>query len=57
MNLRQGPGTGNAVVAQVTRGMEAEVLESQNGWYQIRTADGSLSGWISGKFLTEKQPG
>ena len=57
VNLRQGPGTGNAVVAQVTFGTEAEVLESQNGWHQIRTADGLVSGWIFSKFLSEQRPG
>ena len=57
VNLRQGPGTGNAVVAQVTFGTEAELLESQNGWHQIRTADGLVSGWIFNKFLSEKRPG
>ncbi len=57
VNLRKGPGTGNAVVGTVTLGVEAEVLDDQNGWYQIRTADGASSGWIYGKFLGEQRPG
>ena len=57
VNLRGGPGTSNAVVGQVTFGTEAEVLGDQNGWYQIRLADGSASGWIFGKFLNENLPG
>ena len=57
VNLRQGPGTGNAVVTQLTLGTEAEVLDRQGGWVQIRTADGSVSGWMSGKFLVDKRPG
>ena len=57
VNLRQGPGTASFVVAQVTMGMEAEVLESQNGWHRIRLSDGSVSGWIYSKFLTEQRPG
>lgn len=57
VNLRKGPGTGNAVVGTVTLGVEAEVLGDQNGWYQIRTSDGASTGWIYGKFLGEKRPG
>mgnify|MGYP001813433437 CR=1 FL=1 len=57
VNLRGGPGTSNAVVGQVTFGAEAEVLTDKDGWFQIRLADGSASGWIFGKFLGEKLPG
>lgn len=57
VNLRGGPGTGNAVVGQATLGAEAEVLGDANGWYQIRLADGSASGWIYGRFLNENRPG
>ena len=57
VNVRQGPGTGNAVVGQVTQGMEAQVLETRDGWMQIVTKDGGASGWISGRFLEERQPG
>lgn len=57
VNLRQGPGTGNAVVAQVTLGTEAEVLDARDGWMQIVTRDGATSGWISGQFLKERKPG
>ena len=57
VNLRQGPGTSNAVVTQVTLGTEAEVIDSRNGWMQIVTTDGAATGWISGKFLKEQVPG
>lgn len=57
VNLRQGPGTGNAVVAQVSLGTEAMVLDRQNGWMQIETTQNGTSGWIFGKFLNEKKPG
>ena len=57
VNLRRGPGTGNAVVGSVTFGEEAEVLSDRNGWFEIRLADGSGSGWIFGKFLSERRPG
>ncbi len=57
VNLRNGPGTGNAVVGQVVLGTKADVLESKDGWHRIETADGASSGWIFGKFLDEPQPG
>ncbi len=57
VNLREGPGTSNPVVGQVTLGMEAEVLSNQDGWFEIRLANGAVSGWISGKFLNENRPG
>ena len=57
VNLRQGPGTGTAVVAQVTEGTEALVLDARDGWMQIQTRDGATSGWIFGKFLNERKPG
>ena len=57
VNLRGGPGTSNPVVGQVTLGTEAEVLSDRDGWYEIRLADGSATGWISGKFLGQQRPG
>lgn len=57
VNLRAGPGTANAVVGKLGYGAEAEVLSDEGGWYQIRTANGDVSGWIFGKFLTDNRPG
>ena len=57
VNLRAGPGTGNAVVGSLGFGAEAEVIDYRDGWYQIRSADGSASGWIFGKFLANTRPG
>lgn len=57
VNLRSGPGTANAVVGQLFLGDATEILADRNGWYQIRTADGSVSGWIFGEFLAEQRPG
>lgn len=53
VNLRSGPGTSNGVVAQLTLGTEAEVIEEGSGWYHIRTADGAVDGWIFGKYLAQ----
>lgn len=52
VNLRAGPSTRNEVVAQVSQGTAAAVLEERDGWYQIETSDGATSGWIFGKYLT-----
>lgn len=57
VNLRAGPGTGNAVVGQISLGAEAVVLDDKNGWFRIRTADGGPSGWIFGEFLAGQRPG
>lgn len=57
VNLRAGPGTGNPVVGQLSLGDAAQVLSDQQGWYEIRTADGATSGWIYGKFLSDQKPG
>ena len=57
VNLRGGPGTSNPVVGTVTLGTEAEVLSDNDGWFEIRLADGSASGWIFGKFLNQQRPG
>lgn len=57
VNLRSGPGTANAVVGQLSLGDATEVLNDRNGWYEVRTADGALSGWIFGKFLAANAPG
>ena len=53
VNLRAGPGTANDVVAKLSQGTEAEVLEEGNGWFRIRTADGAIDGWIFGKYLSK----
>ena len=57
VNLRAGPGTGNAVVGQMALGDAAEFLDRRDGWYQVRATDGDTAGWIFGKFLAETQPG
>jgi uncharacterized protein YgiM (DUF1202 family) len=56
VNLRAGPGTTNAVVAQLTQGTAAQVLTVETGgWVEIVTTDGT-AGWISAKFLSDVAP-
>ncbi|MCV6591636.1 MAG: SH3 domain-containing protein [Silicimonas sp.] len=57
VNLRQGPGSRNAVVAQVTLGTEALVIDQRGKWLQIETTDGRTTGWIFGKYLADQKPG
>ena len=58
VNVRAGPGTGNAVVAQVSLGDAAEVLaESGDGWMQIRPEGSDTVGWISRRFMDQNAPG
>jgi len=52
VNLRSGPGTSHAVVTQLVRGEEVEVLVDQSdGWVKLRALDGNDIGWMSGRFL------
>ncbi|MDD3653666.1 MAG: N-acetylmuramoyl-L-alanine amidase [Desulfotomaculaceae bacterium] len=46
-NVRSGPGTGNAVTGQVSRGDSLPVLGQADGWYQVNTPNGR-TGWIAG---------
>lgn len=58
VNLRDGPSTDNAVVDQLARGTEAEVLgEAGDGWLQIRAVATGAEGYMSGNFLSPERPG
>ena len=54
VNLREGPGTAFAKVAQLNRGTEVEVLYDQgDGWVELRVvADGQI-GWIADWLITD----
>jgi uncharacterized protein YgiM (DUF1202 family) len=45
-NVRQGPGTNHSVVFQLSKGMTARLLEKQDKWVHIQTAD-LKKGWIA----------
>lgn len=45
-NVRSGPGTSNEVVFQVSKGEAALLLNKQEGWVEIKTAQG-LKGWVA----------
>ena len=57
VNIRSGPGTGNAVVTRASLGDEAEPLSDTGAdWIEIRMSDGT-TGWIFARFLSDAAPG
>ena len=49
VNLRDGPGTGNAVIVTIPAGASVEVLSCE-GWCQLRY--GEYTGWASSRYIT-----
>jgi hypothetical protein len=47
LNVRNGPGTGYAVIGQVSPGEKYDLLEESSGWYKIKAAK---EGWISNQY-------
>jgi hypothetical protein len=50
VNVRQGPGTTYAVVAQVNAGTEVDVLRIESGWLRVQIPSGRI-GFISAQFV------
>jgi hypothetical protein len=46
LNFRDGPDTGSAVIDTLAQGTRLAVIDSENGWYKVRTEDGTV-GWVS----------
>ncbi len=57
LNVRSGPGTGNAVVGQLANGDVVANLgcemAGETKWCQIGNADRNAIGWASGRYLQE----
>jgi putative chitinase len=53
LNVRSGPGTGNAVVGTVTKGTVVTAVAEQDGWKQITAP---TAGWVSAQFLQAAVP-
>lgn len=49
LRVRSGPGTGFSEVTRVRPGSTYEVIDEDNGWFQVQI-DGSTSGWVSSQF-------
>ena len=53
VNLRAGPGTGNAVVGRLTQGTRAIAFsQMDNGWVHLEVPELGITGYMSGKFLS-----
>lgn len=51
--IRATPGTQGAALALVTSGTPLEVLNRQNGYARVRTADG-VAGWVEQVYLSNE---
>ena len=47
VNLRAGPGTSYGVLATLDEGAEVEVIDTNNGWVKLKTADSGRIGWMA----------
>ncbi len=54
LNVRNGPGTGNAKIGQVTYGTKLTVVGEKSGWAKIKY--GSGHGWVSKQYTSAKAP-
>lgn len=45
-NVRLGPGTNHPVIFQLSKGMAAKLLEKQDKWVRVQTAENKI-GWIA----------
>jgi hypothetical protein len=53
VNLRAGPGTEHAVITQLDKNIQVEVLQdSGTGWVQLRPLVGGPTGWVADFLLT-----
>lgn len=53
LNLRSGAGMDYGVIGKLTNGTEVEVLDEENGWYQV-TVDGQ-TGYVYSDYLEVKE--
>ena len=53
LNLRAGPGTGNAVRAVLRRGDRVVVHKEQDGWLEVSASSGgkTVRGFVSKKYI------
>lgn len=51
VNLRNGPGTDQDILWQLTRGYPLQVLDRQGNWLKVQDFEGD-QGWIAGSVTT-----
>lgn len=49
LNVRTGPGTGNAKIGALSKGQKVNVVEIKGGWSRINSP---LNGWVSNDYLS-----
>lgn len=54
LRVRMEPSTAATEAAQVNPGDKFTILDTKNGWYQIRY-DGTNTGWVSGQYVTKTE--
>ncbi len=55
LNLRRGPSTEYKIIGSVSSEEPVTVLDSQDGWTQVRLENGQ-EGWIPGGYLSSEPP-
>lgn len=59
ISLRRGPSTENKILKFLPSGYPVEILENQEGWSLVHSADGeqeSIRGWVLSRYLITRQP-
>ena len=56
VNFRTGPGTGYRVIDKLTKGTELYVLSVGIDWYKVQVESTGISGYVYGKYVTQKNP-
>ena len=51
LNIRSGPGTEYSWLGSIPEDGQVRVIGENDGWYQVITLDGSVSGYMSKNFL------
>lgn len=61
LSIRSGPGTGNKIVARAPNGVVLRNLGCQGSgsarWCHVETRDGTIRGWVAGRYLRESGGG
>ena len=52
LNIRSGPGTDYPWLGSIPRDGQVRVIAETDGWYQVLTLDGSVTGYMSKSYLT-----
>ncbi len=55
INIRSGPSLEHRILSMVSSGEQVEVVESNEGWSKVVTADGA-EGWTQSRMLVKEKP-